>query len=259
MGKGNFPLKIINWGYFSPYRNMAIDEALLTSRREDNSIVFRVYGWKPYSVSIGFFQSVEEINLDYLRKKNIPFVRRPTGGKGVYHANEITYSIVIPSSHEIYKLSTVESFKVISRIFLNFLTRLGFKPQITKRSGGRHSFCFSSSNYYEISIYGKKIVGSAQRRKREGILQHGSIPISLEMEEIKRIFYLKDTSFFTSLDRYIPSVKLQSLLDILISEVKELFGKDGISYLEKPEEGIIHLANKLEKEKYSTHLWNYKA
>ena len=258
MGKGNFPLKIINWGCFSPYRNMAIDEALLASRREDNSIIFRVYGWKPYSVSIGFFQPVEEINLEYLKEKNIPFVRRPTGGKGVYHANEITYSIVIPSSHEIYKLSTVESFKVISRIFLNFLTRLGLKPQITKKSGGKHGFCFSSSNYYEISIYGKKIVGSAQRRRKEGILQHGSIPITLEVEEIKRIFYLKDTSFFTSLDRYLPHVKLQWLLDILTSEVKELFGKDGATYLKEPEEGIIDLVDKLEKEKYSTHSWNYR-
>ena len=258
MEKRNFPLKIINWDYFSPYRNMAIDEALLVSKREDSSIVFRVYGWKPYSVSIGFFQSVKEINLEYLKEKNIPFVRRPTGGKGVYHANEITYSIVIPSSHEIYKLNTVESFKFISKIFINFLRKLGLNPEITKKSGGKHSFCFSSSNYYEISVYGKKIIGSAQRRRREGLLQHGSIPITLEMEEIKRIFYLDDTSFFTSLDRYIPNVKLQSLLDILTNEARELFGKDKVSYLEKPEEGIDDLVNKLEKEKYSTHSWNYR-
>lgn len=258
MEKGDFPLKILNWGWFSPYRNMAIDEALLLSRIEDNSIVFRVYGWKPYSVSIGFFQSVNEINLDYLKKENIPFVRRPTGGKGIYHADEITYSIVIPSTHRIYKLSTIESFKVISKIFINFLAGLGLKPEITKREGSRESFCFSSSNYYEISIDGKKIIGSAQRRKREGILQHGSILTSLDIERIKRIFYLEETSFFTSIDRYLPDVKLEELLNRLLKEVENFFGGSDILYINKPEEKLTKLIDSLEKNKYNTDMWNYQ-
>ena len=94
--------RLIDSGYNDPFLNMAIDEALLTSKLP----VLRFYRWKPATVSIGYFQSMKnEINLEKCKKLNIGFVRRLTGGKAVFHDQELTYSFIINKSFLIINLS----------------------------------------------------------------------------------------------------------------------------------------------------------
>lgn len=251
----SFRLKILKFKKLNPYLNMAIDEANLIYQDKDE-IILRFFGWDPPSVSIGTFQKIQEINIDYLKEMNIPFVRRPTGGKGVYHDNELTYSIVIPKTHPLFELDIVESYKEISKVFIDSLKEFGIDAQLTKKLGGENGFCFSSQNYYEVSVNGKKIIGSAQRRKKEGILQQGSIPIELDYEKIKKIFYLENINSFISLKELNKSIEIKTLEEVLI--------KNFIKHFSIPYEIKEHSQDEIKKcenilnSKYILESWNYK-
>lgn len=250
----SFKLKILKFKKFDPYLNMSIDEAnLLYGDKE--TIILRFFGWDKPSVSIGTFQKISEINLEYLKKENIPLVRRPTGGKGVFHDDELTYSIVIPSTHPIYELDTIESYKALSEVFIESLKEFNIIGELTKKEGSQDGFCFSSQNYYEISVNGKKIIGSAQRRKKEGILQQGSIPLTIDYEKVKKIFYLDSIKGFTSLKEINERVNIEDIEKSFIKNFIKFFGTD-YEIKEHFEERFINLENIL-NEKYLKDSWNY--
>jgi len=133
---------------------MSIDESLFLNN-DNKTIILRFFGWDRPSISIGIFKNWR-VKYWFYKRKNIPIVRRPTGGKGVYHNDELTYSIIIPSKHSIYNLNVINSYKIISNIFINSLKELGISAELTKKSGKTNGFCFSTQNYYEVSIDGKK-------------------------------------------------------------------------------------------------------
>lgn len=251
----SFRLKILKFNKLSPYLNMAIDEGNLIYGNKDE-IVLRFFGWDPPSVSIGTFQKIQEINIEYLKANNIPVVRRPTGGKGVYHNFELTYSIVIPKNHPLFGLDIIDSYKEISKVFIDSLKEFGIKGELTKKEGIEKGFCFSSQNYYEVSVNGKKIIGSAQRRKKEGILQQGSIPLELDYEKIKKIFYLKDVNDFTSLKELNKSIEIESLEEVLIKNFIKFFS---VPYeIKEQTQDEIKTGEDLYINKYSLDSWNYE-
>lgn len=251
----SFNLRIIKFKKLSPFLNMAIDEFFLLNN-DGKTIILRFFGWEPPSISIGTFQKINELDINYIKENNIPLVRRPTGGKGVYHYDELTYSIVIPQTHPIYKLDTIESYKLISEIFIKSLKDFNINGELTKKSGGVDGFCFSSQNYYEISVNGKKIIGSAQRRKKEGILQQGSIPFSIDYERVKKIFRLSDNSGFISLKEIKRDLKITDLEDSLIKNFINFFNIDYKIYDLNKEE--LNSVNYLVFNKYSLDSWNLK-
>lgn len=233
--------------------NMAIDEFLLLNNH-NNSIILRFFGWKPPSISIGTFQKIEELNLNFIKEKNIPIVRRPTGGKGVYHNDELTYSIIIPSKHPINKMDVVDSYKIISEVFIKSLKRFKINAELTKKIGEIDGFCFSTQNYYEVSVKGKKIIGSAQRRKKEGILQQGSIPLTIDYEMVKNIFKIANSYGFTSLKELNHNLKIEELEDELIKNFIEFFNTDyEIKDLIKDE---LEGAKEISDKKYFLDSWN---
>lgn len=251
----SFRLKILKFKKLNPYLNMAIDEANLIYGNKDE-IVLRFFGWEPPSVSIGTFQKIQEINIEYLKEMNIPLVRRPTGGKGVYHNYELTYSIVIPKNHPLCELDIIDSYKEISKVFIDSLKEFGIKGELTKKGGEAKGFCFSSQNYYEVSVNGKKIIGSAQRRKKEGILQQGSIPIELDYEKIKKIFYLEEIDDFTSLKELNNSIEIESLEEVLIKNFIKFFS---VPYeIREQTQDEIKIGEDLYINKYSLDSWNYE-
>lgn len=235
--------------------NMAIDEYLFLNN-DNKTIVLRFYGWEQPSISIGTFQEIEELNFGYIKEKKIPLVRRPTGGKGVYHNDELTYSVIIPSSHPINKIDFIDSYKVISMIFIKALEKFGIKGELTKKSGTTDGFCFSSQNYYEVSVNEKKIIGSAQRRKKEGILQQGTIPITIDYEEVKNIFKLTKNYGFTSLKELNKDLKIEDLLDEIIKNFI-LFFNSNYKIMDLTEYELKE-AEKIYIEKYSLDSWNLK-
>ncbi len=179
--------RFLNTGAKDCYHNMAIDEVLATkSVPHDKRSIFRVYRWQPYAISLGYNQNPNDLDLERCKQDKIDIVRRPTGGRAVLHAEEITYSIIIPKNSEFYSSDVLATYNRINQGILTGLHLLGVKAELVEHSlnEDKKSFsykdkipCFSQSAKFEIAFQGKKLVGSAQRRYESSILQHGSILI----------------------------------------------------------------------------------
>lgn len=166
--------------------NMAVDEALLESFDPAASLpVLRLYGWEPPAFSLGRFQQAEDaLCLERCVEAGIPVVRRITGGGVIYHAEELTYSIVCSPRHLSGGQGVKESFRELTGFLLRFYKRLGLAASWAAdvcreegRLGERTPLCFAGREEYDVVIGGRKIGGNAQRRLRERIFQHGSIPL----------------------------------------------------------------------------------
>lgn len=178
--------------YSSAY-NMALDEAIMTAHREGKvPPTLRFYGWKPATLSIGYFQKAEkEVDFERLKEAGIGFVRRMTGGRAVLHDQELTYSVIVSEDHPLMPSSVSESYRVISRGLLEGFRQLGMKaalssPEQTQKTHSSAA-CFDSPSDYELVIEGKKVAGSAQTRQRGVILQHGSILLNLDTDLLFRV------------------------------------------------------------------------
>jgi lipoate-protein ligase A len=165
---------------------MAVDEALLSCFDPETSLpVFRIYGWEPPSLSLGRFQQAGEIlDQDRIRGADISVVRRITGGGVIYHADELTYSLVCAPRHVPPAASIKDSFRVLTSFLMEFYRKLGLEPYYAVESAGCSSplgesspFCFAGRETYDIIIEKRKIGGNAQRRLKNVIFQHGSIPV----------------------------------------------------------------------------------
>jgi lipoate-protein ligase A len=187
--------RLIVSGFADGATNMAIDEAILQAVSEGLvPPTLRFYGWEPPCLSLGLNQSVqEEIDLEECRKAGIDIVRRPTGGKAILHYQELTYSVVLPSSHPLAGTGVLDSFRRISYGLLRGLEILGLRPYqaIPDRQDYLSSpVCFEAPSDYEIECAGKKVIGSAQLRRKGAILQHGSIPLKGDIAAIAHFLRL---------------------------------------------------------------------
>ena len=122
--------RFIDTGYNEPAFNMAVDEALM---QLSDAPVLRVYGWQPYSVSIGYAQKMDnEIDPQLCETLGYGFVRRPTGGRAVFHSEEITYSVVAKQELAIMGNSIFDSYKTIAQGLANALWHLGIEAELQK-------------------------------------------------------------------------------------------------------------------------------
>ena len=170
---------------------MAVDEALAASCRTGASgPTLRLYGWERPAISMGYFQRPEDVvDFDRCREGGIPVVRRTTGGRAVYHHREVTYSIAAPIPHALFPPTIRGAYEVVARALAAGLTELGFHvtahprdPERARRGVGS-PLCFESTSRHEITLNGKKLVGSAQRRWKTAFLQHGSILLAHDPAE----------------------------------------------------------------------------
>ncbi|MGC4376525.1 biotin/lipoate A/B protein ligase family protein [Fictibacillus sp. Mic-4] len=189
----------IDSGNCDPAYNMAMDEMLLTWHSEGKiAPVIRFYGWNPATLSIGYFQKVEkEINLEAVRNYGLGFVRRPTGGRGVLHDKELTYSVIVSEAHPQMPQSVTEAYRVISEGILEGFKNLGLDayfavPRTEEEREGlknpRSAVCFDAPSWYELVVEGRKVAGSAQTRQKGVILQHGSILLELDEDKLFDLF-----------------------------------------------------------------------
>lgn len=178
--------RLIDTGPLDGPTNMAVDEALLLNFDPERSApVLRLYGWDPPALSLGRFQDAHDV-LDLARcaERKVPVVRRITGGGVIFHADELTYSIVC-APHQIPPAASVkESFRLLTAFLLCFYDKLGLSARYAvdsaptgARLGERTAFCFAGRESYDILAGGGKIGGNAQRRLKNAIFQHGSIPL----------------------------------------------------------------------------------
>ncbi|EGQ4132355.1 lipoate--protein ligase family protein [Staphylococcus pseudintermedius] len=193
----------MNTGSHHPYYNMALDEALLNfvSRGEIDPVV-RFYTWNPPTLSIGYFQRLsKEIDIEKVKEKGYGLVRRQTGGRGVLHDKELTYSVIVPEAHPDMPQTVTEAYRVISGGLLEGFKSLGFdahfavprsKEEREKLKQPRSSVCFDAPSWYELVVEGKKIAGSAQTRQKGVILQHGSILQDVDIVDLFDMFIFKN-------------------------------------------------------------------
>jgi lipoate-protein ligase A len=157
--------------------NMAVDEALLLS---GGGPVLRLYAWEPACLSLGYGQRFVEVDRTRLAALGWDVVRRPTGGRAVLHVDELTYSVVLPPGHALAAHDVIDSYRRISQALGAGLALLGEQPsadEVTSANSHRGPVCYELRSHYEVSLNGRKLVGSAQLRRSAGILQHGSIPL----------------------------------------------------------------------------------
>ncbi len=156
--------------------------------------IFRLYGWKPWAVSLGANQKILDIDKKKCEEYGWSVVYRPTGGRAVLHANEITYAVVTKlapgqTSHSIYRdihIILLEAFKSIGCKELEFHKAQPNFRDLYKNEDVSVS-CFASTARYEISYKGRKVIGSAQRLFGDTLLQHGSIPLDSGYELIAEV------------------------------------------------------------------------
>ncbi len=166
--------------------NMDFDLKLVEYFKIHHSPILRFFRWNPFCISLGKNQDYSDINVDLAGQDGIEVVKRPTGGKAILHAEELTYSAIMDTQG----LPIRESYNLISKALAEGLGNIASDFELSQSSADfRRLFhdpsmipCFSASAVYEIEWHGKKLVGSAQHRFAspfggDVLLQHGSILI----------------------------------------------------------------------------------
>jgi len=154
------------------------DASLLAGHRPGDDPILRVYRWEPAAVTIGYNQDFSAFDEDAIGAAGFDLVRRPTGGRAILHAEELTYAVVGSSPGPVFGASLHETYLKINEALLAFLDDLGIEAEIStgeSRDQARGLVCFRSAGRHEVSVAGRKVIGSAQRRTGGVFLQHGSI------------------------------------------------------------------------------------
>jgi lipoyl(octanoyl) transferase len=172
--------------------NMAIDEALLQSVAKRNSApVLRLYRWSPPTLTLGYGQKTQgSVDFQACRELGIEVVRRSTGGRAVLHENEVTYAVASPDCTKTFPGGILENYRVIAGVLQEMLQSFGIEVHLAsgreRRGEGETSVCFCVPSVHELVYRGCKMTGSAQRRCAGAFLQHGSIPVDLDLERLCR-------------------------------------------------------------------------
>jgi lipoate-protein ligase A len=168
---------------------MAVDEAILEAiGRGDSSSTLRLYAWDPACLSLGHTQPFADVDLDRLRAHGWEVVRRATGGRAILHTDELTYSVTGSTEEPVLAGGVLESYSRIAQALLFAVKDLGLAVEMkegkTSVNTTPNPVCFEVPSTYEITVGGKKLIGSAQARKKEGVLQHGSLPLTGDLARI---------------------------------------------------------------------------
>lgn len=168
-------------GWSDGYLNMAVDDWLLATANE-RPPTLRIYGWLKPTVSLGRNERWKRvIQPSRLRKAGVRLVRRPTGGRAVFHHRELTYSVTAPHRHQAeLGQRLTDTLAYVSEGLALALECLGIDVTIahrTKSVARQEGVCFESATRFELLADGQKVVGNAQLRTAAGFLQHGSMPV----------------------------------------------------------------------------------
>ncbi len=216
--------------------NMAFDKKLVElfndgrfhRRFGEGSALWRFYAWSPSALSLGYGQKPESVDLQQCRAMNIDVVRRPTGGRAVLHADEFTYSFLAATPEP-----NAVIYRMVHDVLLSGLKRIGVRADFCRSNPDfrRHYHkeqsvsCFTASAKYELQVNGRKIVGSAQRRTGQVLLQHGSLLLSARHKLLSQLLSVSDSSVLDAMN---------AELDSKTVSVAEITGEvPGFAYVEK--------------------------
>ncbi|MBM3243603.1 MAG: lipoate--protein ligase family protein [Candidatus Omnitrophica bacterium] len=213
--------KLIRSNPASAAYNMALDEKIFWRYLKDKIPVLRIYSWQAPSFTYGVSQKNpgKEINLTQCAEDKVYLAKRMTGGGVLFHNDEITYSFVLSKEDIGEDKNIFVSYRNTCAFLVSFYKSLGLNPSFAleaddfDENSTTHPLCCASREKYDILINGRKIGGNAQKRNREAIFQHGSIPLSLDWELMRKYV------------RYLPE-KVPLSVTSLIQELKVLPGRE---------------------------------
>jgi len=258
--------RFIDTGSLDGPGNMALDEALLSCFDPARSLpVFRLYGWSPPAFSLGKFQRAGEVlDLERCAREGVSVVRRVTGGGCIFHADELTYSIICSPRHIAGVEGVKESYRRLCGFLLLAYRGMGLDPAFAvdsspaaERLGERTPLCFAGREEYDITIRGRKLGGNAQRRTRGIIFQHGSIPLRNRLSRMTP-FLLGPSpdpeQWAASLADLDPGADEERLKGCLVSSFEENLGITLRNCV--PSKGELEAALVLRETKYLADAWN---
>jgi lipoate-protein ligase A len=217
--------------------NMAIDAALLDEVEQASSprTIVRFYRWKRPTISLGRNQKVDAaVDLSFCEANGVDIVHRPTGGRAVLHDDEMTYAVASNDTQS-FGDTIYANYRSVSEALCEGFRRLGVPAVLapeTRRSptsvSGVDLPCFVSPSRYELTVDGRKIVGSAQRRLRRSFLQHGSMQIECDREKLAVATRMNDSSVLyqemAGLAEFLPQrPSIEKLTEALIAGFQSRF------------------------------------
>lgn len=188
------PWRLLRSPFADGPTNMAVDEAILLAVAEGQAPpTLRFFGWAPPCLSLGYAQPIADVDGERLRARGWDVVRRLTGGRAILHTDELTYSVIAPMSEPRVLGGVIESYRQLSAGLVRGLELLGLSVRADKEHAPtpksqlpnpNNPVCFEVPSNYEITANGKKLLGSAQVRKRGVVLQHGTLPLTGDVARI---------------------------------------------------------------------------
>ena len=261
--------RFLNYNRYNAFENMAIDEAIFRETIKDKKKpTIRFYGWQPAAVSIGYFQDPQnELNIEQCSNTGVDIVRRLTGGKAVFHDDEITYSIVAGAGEKSFPADILGTYKIISDCLVQGLAYLGIKANLAPTGRATKdvdlkSCCFSVPSRNELLVAGRKICGSAQMRTSGGFLQQGSLLLTFNpVKALSVILPFSTSEHLAKLSKTVTAInevvanpiETKVICDSLKEGFAEVLGIDILEESLTP--GEIMLKNDLMK-KYEDKRWN---
>lgn len=167
--------------------NMATDQAIMEAVGDGRvPPTLRLYRWHPACLSLGYAQSVRDVDESRLHSKGWTLVRRPTGGRAILHTDELTYSLSLPQDNPLVEGDIVTSYRRLTEGLRRGLEILGVDADSRRqsRSSSGSAVCFETPSHYELTVEGRKLLGSAQVRRQKAVLQHGSLPLCGDIRRI---------------------------------------------------------------------------
>lgn len=191
--------------------NMAVDEAILEHiRHGDSPPTLRLYAWEPACLSLGHAQPFADVDCARLKERGWEVVRRLTGGRAILHTDELTYSVIGNAAEPVLAGSVLESYNRLAQALLLAVQDLGLPVEMKDAQRVGHAsreappkggsvthvnpVCFEVPSSYEITVGGKKLIGSAQARKKDVVLQHGSLPLTGDLTRICQTLVFENES-----------------------------------------------------------------
>jgi lipoate-protein ligase A len=240
---------LIDTGFNDPYFNMAYDESLMDCVSDENTVILRFFNFSPASVSLGYHQKAGGW-LRELEDKGIKWVRRRTGGRAVVHSFDCTYSMVFHRRNPFVGGNVIESYGKISSVFKKAFELMGVETSIkrgvsTIERNRKSKMCFSSISLADLCWEERKIIGSAQYRDKDIVLQQGTImlktpegfPINSGMATVKMALG--------------KEIELRKLKSLIIKAFENSFNISFESFNKNP-------LRKNTLLKYSSAEWNFK-
>ncbi|MGD2251465.1 MAG: biotin/lipoate A/B protein ligase family protein [Anaerolineales bacterium] len=181
-------------------QNMALDEAILQAVRDNRApTTLRMYAWEPPCLSLGHAQPLAEIDIQLLHAFGWDIVRRSTGGRAILHTDELTYMVAGAARSRLFAGGVLPTYRRISRGLVAGLRLLGLHPEVQSKAkeipaprSGSNPICFEMPSAYEITVGGRKLLGSAQVRRRGGVMQHGTLPLTGDITRICQVLRFQD-------------------------------------------------------------------